>query len=101
MAHKGVILPVLQNWSCHNCGGCCREHQIGITEEEKRRIEKQGWTEADGIPTDRPLIIPLGTAWRLNHRDEGCVAFMQSLANQPSRWHARSTRMPFIRRERP
>ena len=76
MAHKGVILPVLQNWSCHNCGGCCREHQIGITDEEKRRIEKQGWTEADGIPTDRPLIIPLGTAWRLNHRDDGACVFL-------------------------
>ena len=76
MAHKGVILPVLQNWSCHNCGGCCREHQIGITEEEKRRIEKQGWTPADGIPTDRPLIIPLGAAWRLNHRDDGACVFL-------------------------
>lgn len=76
MAHKGVILPVLQNWSCHNCGGCCREHQIGITEEEKQRIEKQRWTEADGIPADRPLILPLGSAWRLNHRDDGACVFL-------------------------
>lgn len=76
MAHKGVILPVLQNWSCHNCGGCCREHQIGITDEEKRRIEKQRWTEVDGVPADRPLIVPLGSAWRLNHRDDGACVFL-------------------------
>lgn len=76
MAHKGVILPVLQNWSCHNCGGCCREHQIGITDEEKKRIESQHWTDADGIPLDRPLIIPLGDAWRLNHRDDGACVFL-------------------------
>lgn len=76
MSHSGVILPVLQNWSCHNCGGCCREHQIGITEDEKRRIEKQNWTAELGVPADRPLIVPFGKAWRLNHQDDGACVFL-------------------------
>jgi len=76
MSHSGVMLPVLQNWSCHNCGGCCREHQIAITDDEKRRIEKQNWTEADGIPADRPLVVPFGKAWRLNHQDDGACVFL-------------------------
>jgi len=76
MSHSGVMLPILQNWSCHNCGGCCREHQIAITEDEKRRIEKQKWTPADGVPADRPLVVPFGKAWRLNHQDDGACVFL-------------------------
>lgn len=76
MSHSGVLLPTLQNWSCHNCGGCCREHQIAITADEKRRIEKQSWTSADGVVSDRPLIVPLGNAWRLNHQDDGACVFL-------------------------
>ena len=76
MSRPGVILPVLQNWSCHNCGGCCREHQIGITEEEKRRVEKQAWTAADGVPSDRPLVVPFGKGYRLNHQEDGACVFL-------------------------
>jgi lysine-N-methylase len=76
MPRPGVMLPVLQNWSCHNCGGCCREHQIGITNQEKHRIEQQGWSAADGVPTDRPLIVPFGKAHRLNQRDDGACVFL-------------------------
>ncbi len=76
MSHTGVMLPVLQNWSCHNCGGCCREHQIAITADEKRRIEKQAWTAVDGVPTDRPLVVPFGSRWRLNHQEDGACVFL-------------------------
>ena len=41
-------LPVLQNWDCHVCGTCCKEYQVTISDEERRRIEAQGWdTQAD------------------------------------------------------
>lgn len=76
MAHKGVLLPVHQNWSCHNCGGCCREHQIVITAEEKKRIERQRWTSADGIADEIPTIVPHGSEWRLNHRSNGACVFL-------------------------
>ncbi len=76
MSHSGVILPVLQNWSCHNCGGCCREHQIAISQDEYRRIEKQAWTKHDGVPDDRPLMVPFGNAWRLNHQNDGACVFL-------------------------
>jgi len=36
-------LPVLQNWDCHVSGTCCKEYQVPLTEEERRRIEAQGW----------------------------------------------------------
>ena len=66
----------MQNWSCHNCGGCCREHQIAITSDEKRRIESQSWTAADGIPTDRPMIVPMRGGWSLNHQADGACVFL-------------------------
>ncbi|MFN9717398.1 MAG: YkgJ family cysteine cluster protein [Planctomycetota bacterium] len=76
MAHRGVQLPVHQNWSCHNCGGCCREHQIIITDAEKKRLDQQNWTAEDGVPTDRPLIVRHGTQWRLNHQADGACVFL-------------------------
>ncbi len=70
-------LPVIQNWSCHNCGGCCREHLIEITEEEKRRIEKQGWTAKDGVSMQRPVIQKIGRGrYRLAHADDGACVFL-------------------------
>lgn len=72
-------LPIFQNWSCHSCGGCCKQHAIEITAEEKARIEGQNWKAADGIPEDRPLFVKVGLfpwsrRWRLGHAaDGGCV----------------------------
>jgi len=72
-------LPTLQNWSCHNCGGCCKQHGIFITEAEKERIESQGWNETNGVPKDQPIFVKMagvvGKAWhRLAHKpDGGCV----------------------------
>src|SRR6516165_6222985 len=36
-------LPVLQKWDCQVCGSCCKEYPVTITEEEKKRLEGQGW----------------------------------------------------------
>lgn len=77
MARQPLQLPVIQNWSCHNCGGCCREHLIEITADEKKRIEKQGWQEEDGISMSRPLIQPMGRGrYRLAHQDDGACVFL-------------------------
>lgn len=69
-------LPTLQNWSCHNCGGCCRQHEIEITEEERQRILAQGWTVPE-VPQSE-VIVSTGPPWRRRHRlahqpDGGCV----------------------------
>lgn len=77
MSKPSLDLPVIQNWSCHNCGGCCREHLIEITEEEKRRIEKQDWKQSDGVCMDRPIITQLGKGrYRLAHQADGACVFL-------------------------
>ncbi len=79
MASLRLDLPVLQNWDCHNCGGCCKQHLIEITDAERDRIVTQGWTAADGIPEGQPIFEKMNgffgrPQWRLAHRaDGGCV----------------------------
>ncbi|NQV29146.1 MAG: YkgJ family cysteine cluster protein, partial [Rhodopirellula sp.] len=78
MSLPPLQLPTIQNWSCHNCSGCCRQHLIEITEEEWQRILDQNWTTKDGVP-DGPVVVTHGSAlfkknWRLAHgSDGGCV----------------------------
>ena len=78
MSLPPLQLPTIQNWSCHNCSGCCRQHLIEITEEERQRILGQKWTPEDGI-LDGPVVVPhrsslLKKSWRLAHaKDGGCV----------------------------
>ncbi len=74
-------MPILQNWSCHNCGGCCRQHAIYITEEERARIVSQNWTPASGIPEGQP-IFQEERNWlssprlRLAHQPDGACVFL-------------------------
>jgi lysine-N-methylase len=72
-------LPVIQNWSCHQCGNCCREYFVTVTDEEKNRIEEQGWAEEPEFQ-GQPLFVPLGPPWRreyrLAHRADGSCVFL-------------------------
>ena len=82
-------LPTIQNWTCRSCAGCCREHQIEITEEERDRLSKQGWT-AENAPGGVEPVVPLGSRfvpgkwlpgrrkrYRLNHAEDGACVFLQ------------------------
>jgi lysine-N-methylase len=70
-------LPVVQNWDCHSCSNCCREYDVAVSDEERKRIEAQGW-DADRDIGGLPLFARTGFWWsrthRLSHRgDRGCV----------------------------
>jgi lysine-N-methylase len=72
-------LPVLQNWDCHVCGTCCKEYQVTITEEERRRIEAQDWRGEPDL-AGVPLLVrrgPWGARhWQLNRRADGSCVFL-------------------------
>jgi lysine-N-methylase len=81
-------LPTIQNWSCHNCGGCCREHDILITDAERSRIDSFKWTESDDVPTH----VVERAGWfnprhRLAHRADGSCVFLDG--NGLCKIHAR------------
>jgi lysine-N-methylase len=71
-------LPVLQNWDCHVCGTCCKEYVVTVTEEEKRRIDEQGWDPAElgGLPAFVRHGPFWSRRWRLNHRPDGSCVFL-------------------------
>jgi lysine-N-methylase len=72
-------LPVLQNWDCHVCGTCCQEYVVTVTEEERQRIEAQGWDRETNLGGLAPFVRqgpPWGRTWRLNHRPDGSCVFL-------------------------
>jgi len=69
-----------QNWSCHSCGECCRNHLlITVSPEEKQRIEQQNWTAADGVNPSGLIVSGLGRH-RLGHQADGSCVFLDSSA---------------------
>lgn len=74
-------LPTIQNWSCHNCGGCCKQHAIEVTQEEFERIVKQGWRGQPGFEVGQPMFVwHSGPIWkrryRLANREDGACVFL-------------------------
>jgi len=51
-----------------------------VTEDEKRRIEEQKWTAADGVDPDLPMLIRAkghkGRPWRLAQQADGACVFL-------------------------
>jgi lysine-N-methylase len=74
-------LPVVQNWDCHQGGSCCQEYVVKITEEERQRIEKQGWDCDRDLGGYEPLRR-VGPFWNrrtlLNHRPDGSCVFLNA-----------------------
>lgn len=68
-------LPVVQNWSCHACGDCCRDNEVPVTAAERQRIEALGWKDDPEIG-DLPLFVRQGRwskEYHLLRTDRGCV----------------------------
>jgi lysine-N-methylase len=71
----------LQNWDCHVCGTCCKEYLVTITQEEKDRIESQGWDrdrDLGGRPPVRVSGPPWARRYHLNHQPDGSCVFLDS-----------------------
>lgn len=87
MKASHIEIPALQNWSCQGCGDCCRGvFLITISAEEKERIEKQGWTTADGVDPSTMIVAQKG-AFHLGHTSDGACVFLDSSGK--CRIHAR------------
>jgi lysine-N-methylase len=68
----------IQNWSCHGCTACCRDFMlIDLSDEEKRRIEGQGWTAAEGVDPTAMMVAEKGR-FRLGHQSDGACVFLDA-----------------------
>lgn len=71
-------LPVLQDWDCQGCGNCCHDYQIGVSPDEKRRIEEQGW-DKDPELAGQAIFERIGwwrPRYRLHQRADGACVFL-------------------------
>jgi lysine-N-methylase len=76
MALPLLHLPVVQNWDCQATGNCCREYRINLSDDDRRRIEAQGWDAARDLGGVQPFQRRgwLRPRFFLNRRpDVGCV----------------------------
>jgi lysine-N-methylase len=74
-------LPVLQNWDCHVCGTCCKEYQVSVSDEERKRIEAQPWDRDTDLGGLAPFVRrgpPWARRYHLNHRDDGSCVFLSA-----------------------
>jgi lysine-N-methylase len=75
---KLVTAPSLQRYDCTGCGECCRgRFEIVITQEDRDRIESQGWTQDDLGISPKKLFTPHGDGFKLAHRADGSCIFLQ------------------------
>lgn len=75
MAMPVRSLPVLQNWDCHGCSDCCKTYAVPVSDEEKDRIEAQGWAkepEFQGVD----LFTMVKGSRSLAHRPGGGCVFL-------------------------
>jgi lysine-N-methylase len=70
-------LPVIQNWDCHQCGSCCTDYWVPVSEEERARILAQGWHNEPEY-RGKKLFVAYGPLWRRKFRlaqtkDDRCI----------------------------
>lgn len=71
-------LPVLvpnvpeQRWSCHSCGLCCRTLVGHLFDDERARLDEQGWANRLGVAP----YVRVGRGHALNKRADGACVFL-------------------------
>jgi lysine-N-methylase len=79
MKPSHIESPTGQNWSCHGCTDCCRGHLlVSVTAEEKERIERQGWSAADGVDPAKMIVAHGLGGHRLGHQPDGACVFLEA-----------------------
>jgi lysine-N-methylase len=79
MAHPIYQLPLAQNWSCNASGSCCREYQVHLSDEERQRIDAQGWDHDRDLGGLAPYVRqgpPWNRRYQLNHHSDGSCVFL-------------------------
>ena len=92
MSQKTLTLstpPSFQCYECIGCGDCCRgRFAIRITQQDRERIEAQGWGNDELDLQGKPLFLPVGNnAFQLAHDKQGACVFLTE--DNKCRIHAR------------
>ena len=82
--HLPVLIPNVpeQRWSCHSCGNCCRTLVGHLFDDERERLEQQGWAKKLGVAP----AVRVGRGYVLNKQPDGACVFLD--ADNRCRIHA-------------
>src|SRR5687767_75390 len=72
-------LPIVERWSCHQCGVCCRGSIVPLSDDDLARLRAQGWQEH---PDFRGTSVTVRESWlgqgqQLAHRADGSCVFLE------------------------
>lgn len=73
-------LPLVERWSCHQCGVCCRGSLVRLSDEDVARLKSQNWREHPEYRGASVMVQEswLGGGYRLAQREDGrCVFLME------------------------
>jgi lysine-N-methylase len=70
-------LPIVENWSCHGCGICCRGAIVVLNEKDLEQIRSQRWDKHPDFRGKKILVRlgPFDKRYRLAHRKDGTCIF--------------------------
>ena len=74
-------LPILnlplpeQRYSCHGCGGCCREFTVQLDSDDLARLREQGWAARLDF---EPTVEFRGKTYLRQREDGACVFLMDN-----------------------
>jgi lysine-N-methylase len=76
MTLKLRVLPIIEQWDCHQCTACCRETTIQLSPEDLAKLKQQHWDqhpEFRGIRTVRRSLWLAGSQVLAHQPDGSCV----------------------------
>ncbi len=73
-----ATLPLAERWDCHQCGICCYGSIVRLSEQDRQRLQQQGW---DKHPDYRGIRTVVREGWfslqyHLAQRDDGGCVFL-------------------------
>jgi lysine-N-methylase len=70
-------LPILERWSCHQCGVCCRGSIVPLSAEDVARLEAQKWQEQPEFQHVATTAAYPGGGRQLAKRPDGACVFLR------------------------
>jgi lysine-N-methylase len=70
-------LPILERWSCHQCGVCCRGSIVPLSNEDMARLIEQGWHARPEFQHVQTTVPYPGGGRQLGKRADGSCVFLQ------------------------
>ena len=70
-------LPIVERWSCHQCGVCCRGSIVPLSADDVERLAVQNWHERPEFKHVATTTAYPGGGRQLAKRPDGACVFLE------------------------